>query len=71
MQKMGTKKIKISKISKLEDNQPTHAFVKNTDLVIPKHANGISVLYGRCRHRGALMSNGYEEGHNLICRVHG
>jgi glutamate synthase domain-containing protein 2 len=65
------KKIEIAKISELIENKPLHALVKNTDLVITKHSTGISVLYGRCLHRGALMSDGYVEGHNLICGVHG
>ena len=68
---MTTNKIEIAKISTLDENQPTHALVKNTDLVITKHLTGISVLYGRCLHRGALMSDGYVDGHNLICGVHG
>jgi phenylpropionate dioxygenase-like ring-hydroxylating dioxygenase large terminal subunit len=25
------------------------------------------VLYGRCAHRGALMSDGYVQGDDLIC----
>jgi len=29
------------------------------------------VLYGRCHHRGALLADGYIDGHNLICGVHG
>ncbi|MDH3589576.1 MAG: glutamate synthase-related protein, partial [Gammaproteobacteria bacterium] len=31
----------------------------------------VSVLYGRCAHRGALMSDGHVDGDNLICGVHG
>ncbi|MFP4847009.1 glutamate synthase-related protein [Winogradskyella sp. PE311] len=68
---MAIKKIEIAKISELQDKQPTHALVKNTDLVITKHDTGISVLYGRCLHRGALMSDGYVDGYNLMCGVHG
>ncbi len=68
---MTTNKIEIAKLSELKNNQPAHALVKNTDLVITKHQTGISVLYGRCLHRGALMSDGTVEGHNLICGVHG
>ncbi len=62
--------IEIAKISNLKDKQPTYALVKNTDLVIIKHEKGISVLYGRCHHRGALLADGYVEGNNLICGVH-
>ncbi len=63
--------IEIAKISRLKNKQPAYALVKNTDLVIIKHEKGISVLFGRCHHRGALLSDGYIDGHNLICGVHG
>ena len=68
---MTSNKIEIAKVSNLETKQPTYALVKNTDLVIIKHEKGISVLYGRCHHRGALLADGYIDGHNLICGVHG
>jgi glutamate synthase domain-containing protein 2 len=68
---MTSNKIEIAKISSIEENKPKHALVRSVDLVITKHATGISVLYGRCLHRGALMSDGYVDGHNLICGVHG
>ncbi len=64
-------KIEVARISKLQEKQPTYALVKNTDLVIIKHEQGISVLYGRCHHRGALLADGHIEGKNLICGVHG
>lgn len=63
--------VEIAKISNLKQRQPVYALVKNTDLVIIKYENGISVLYGRCHHRGALLADGHIEGHNLICGVHG
>ncbi|MFV9673415.1 MAG: glutamate synthase-related protein, partial [Acidimicrobiia bacterium] len=31
----------------------------------------VSVLYGRCLHRGALLSDGCIEGENLVCGLHG
>ncbi|UII80666.1 glutamate synthase-related protein [Flagellimonas sp. CMM7] len=68
---MSKKLIEITKISTLEEKKPAYALVKNTDLVIIKHETGISVLYGRCHHRGALLSDGHVEGQNLICGVHG
>ena len=64
-------KIEIAKLSKLKEKQPASALVKNTDLVIIKHNKGVSVLYGRCHHRGALLADGHIDGHNLICGVHG
>ena len=35
-----------------------------------KYDEEVSVLYGRCAHRGALMSDGYVSGNNIICGVH-
>lgn len=57
--------------SELNDKEPAHALVSNTDLVLVKYGDEVSVLYGRCLHRGALMADGYIDGHNLICGVHG
>ncbi|MFK8016782.1 MAG: glutamate synthase-related protein [Gammaproteobacteria bacterium] len=54
----------------LEDRAPAHALVANVDLVIVRYDDEVSVLYGRCAHRGALMSDGYMDGDNLICGVH-
>lgn len=68
---MSKKLVEIAKVSQLQEKQPTYAIVSNTDLVIVKHEKGISVLYGRCLHRGALMSDGFIEGNNLICGLHG
>ncbi|GGG23900.1 glutamate synthase [Dokdonia pacifica] len=65
------KPISIAKISQLENKKPEHALVNGLDLVIVKFDDDISVLYGRCLHRGALMSDGHVDGHNLICGVHG
>ena len=68
---MTVNTIEIAKISSLKLKEPTPALVKNTDLVIIKHEKGISVLFGRCHHRGALLADGHIDGHNLICGVHG
>jgi len=65
------KPVVIAKVSELENKQPVHALVNNLDLVIVKFDDDISVLYGRCLHRGALMADGHVDGHNLICGVHG
>ncbi|WP_106793287.1 glutamate synthase-related protein [Aquimarina sp. Aq78] len=61
----------IAQLSDLENKEPAHALVNGLDLVIIKYDNDISVLYGRCLHRGALMADGHIDGHNLICGVHG
>ena len=65
------KPVIIAQISELKNKQPEHALVNGLDLVIVKFDEDISVLYGRCLHRGALMSDGHVDGHNLICGVHG
>lgn len=56
--------------SDLADRTPTHALVENTDLVVVRFDDQVSVLYGRCLHRGALMSDGYIQGDNLVCGLH-
>jgi glutamate synthase domain-containing protein 2 len=56
--------------STLADRQPTYALVANVDLVIVRYGDDLSVLYGRCLHRGALMADGYVDGDNLMCGVH-
>lgn len=65
------KKTKLIEFSKLEDKSPTGQQVNGLDLVIIKYGNSVSVLYGRCLHRGALMADGHIEGDNIICGVHG
>lgn len=63
-------KVKIATFSYLEDRKPTYALLANVDLVIIKYDDKVSVLYGRCLHRGALLSDGFVSGNNLICGLH-
>ena len=65
-----TKPIKVCDLTTLKEKTPTHAKVLNTDLVIIKYDDNVSVLYGRCLHRGALLSDGYVDGDNLIYGLH-
>jgi len=65
------KPISVQKFDQLKENQPAHAKVLSTDLVVIRFNNTVSVLYGRCLHRGALLSDGCVKGNNLICGVHG
>jgi glutamate synthase domain-containing protein 2 len=65
------KKIAVAKWDALADRSPQHALVHDIDLVIVRFDDDVSVMYGRCAHRGALMSDGYVDGHNLICGLHG
>lgn len=64
-------KIKLTSFSDLQDRSPMHQQVNGLDLVIIRYDDNVSVLYGRCLHRGALMGDGHIEGDNLICGVHG
>ncbi len=56
--------------SELDDRQPAYALVANVDLVVVRHDDQVSVLYGRCLHRGALLADGFVRGDDLICGVH-
>ncbi len=64
-------RIAIYEFDKLVDRQPVHALVADVDLVVTRFDEQVSVLYGRCAHRGALMSDGHVDGENLICGLHG
>ena len=63
-------KLAILAWDELEDRVPAHAIVANVDLVVIRYDDEVSVLYGRCLHRGALMADGHVDGHNIICGVH-
>ncbi len=63
-------KVFVAKLGDLEDRMPAYALVGEVDLVVVRFDDKVSVFYGRCLHRGALMSDGYVEGDNLICGVH-
>lgn len=65
------KKYSLGLLSEVDDRKPAHRLVNGLDLVVVRYDNELSVLYGRCLHRGALMSDGYIDGQNLICGVHG
>ena len=64
------KEAKLCSFNELEEKTPTHQQVNGLDLVLIRYGNEISVLYGRCLHRGALLSDGYIKGENLICGLH-
>ncbi len=64
------KKIKIADFSNVKDREPYYALVANVDLVVIRYGGEVSVLYGRCHHRGALLADGHIDGENLICGVH-
>ena len=61
---------KVATWSQLEDRKPAYALAGEVDLVVIRYDDEISVLYGRCLHRAALMSDGHIEGNNLFCGIH-
>ena len=63
--------LKTAQLNELEDRKPSHATINGLDLVVIKYDEEVSVLYGRCLHRGSLLADGHIEGRNLICGVHG
>jgi glutamate synthase domain-containing protein 2/nitrite reductase/ring-hydroxylating ferredoxin subunit len=65
-----TNEIKLCQINELPEKIPTAFQINGLDLVAVKYNDNVSVLYGRCLHRGALMADGHVEGNNLICGVH-
>ena len=64
------KKISVAKFDTLKDRKPEYALVGEVDLVVVRIDDAVSVFYGRCLHRGALMSDGFVSGDNLVCGVH-
>ncbi|MEO0379490.1 MAG: glutamate synthase-related protein [Pseudomonadota bacterium] len=64
------KKEIVATLSTLKDRSPAYALVADVDLVVVRFDDDVSVFYGRCLHRGALMSDGFVRGNNLICGLH-
>lgn len=63
-------KTSVASLSKLADRTPHYAIIGEVDLVVVRFDDDVSVFYGRCLHRGALMSDGFVRGNDLICGVH-
>jgi methylamine---glutamate N-methyltransferase subunit C len=66
-----TNPIILCSFTTLQEKKPVHQLVNGLDLVVIKYGSNVSVLYGRCSHRGALLGDGHIEGENLICGLHG
>lgn len=64
------KAVTVAKWEELEDRRPAYALVSNVDLVVIRWDEHVSVMYGRCLHRGALLSDGFVRGDDLICGLH-
>jgi len=64
------KNISVAIFEELQDRKPAYALVGEVDLVVVRMDDQVAVFYGRCLHRGALMSDGFVSGNNLVCGVH-
>ncbi|NQV16053.1 alpha-hydroxy-acid oxidizing protein [bacterium] len=66
-------KVAIADWAKLIPIEPAYAEIANVDLVLVRWEDEeqVSVMYGRCLHRGALMADGHVDGPNLMCGLHG
>ena len=64
------KYVRVIELEKLKDRTPTQSHISGLDLVVIRYDENVSVLYGRCQHRGALMADGHIDGDNLICGSH-
>ena len=62
---------RIASWAELEDRRPSGALVGGVDLVVVRHDDEVSVLSGRCQHRGALLADGSVRGDDLVCGLHG
>ena len=63
--------IKTILFADIQDRTPTPFQINGLDLIIVKYDEKVSVLYGRCLHRGALLADGSIQGDNIICGLHG
>jgi glutamate synthase domain-containing protein 2 len=63
-------KTEVAKLDALADRSPEYALVGDVDLVVVRFDDEVSVFYGRCLHRGALMSDGFVRDDNLVCGLH-
>ncbi|MDA1256543.1 MAG: glutamate synthase-related protein [Chloroflexi bacterium] len=63
-------KIAVARWGDLQDRVPAGTLVGNVDLVVVRYGDDVSVFYGRCLHRGAMLADGHVDGQNLVCGVH-
>lgn len=63
--------VRVASLSELPEREPRGHTVGEVDLVMVRQGDDVSVLFGRCLHRGALLSDGRVDGGNLICGLHG
>ncbi len=65
------KAVRVASLDDLTEDIPHAVRVFGVDLVLVRQSDEVRALYGRCAHRGALMSDGRVEGDLLVCGLHG
>lgn len=65
------RKVSLLNWQELPSRTPMKAKVEGVDLLIIRQGEAVSVLYGRCLHRGVLLANGTLVGNKIICGWHG
>ncbi|WP_234785403.1 glutamate synthase-related protein [Mycobacterium sp. SMC-16] len=63
--------VRVASLDELTEDTPHTVRVSGVDLVLVRQHDDVRALYGRCAHRGALMSDGRIEGDLLVCGLHG
>lgn len=66
---------KLISFNQLETLKPHYALAAKVDLVVIRLEENdpekVVVMYGRCQHRGALMSDAHIQGDKIVCGLHG
>mgnify|MGYP002630098066 CR=1 FL=1 len=68
---MSRQPYRVAEWAALRDRVPAPARVAEVDLVVLRLGEDVAVLYGRCTHRNALLTEGHVEGDKLVCAAHG
>jgi len=65
--------VRIATWHELDPSRPHGVVVEGVELVVVRWPGEehVSVLYGRCLHRGALLADGSIHGDDLVCGLHG
>ncbi len=61
----------LAAVRELKQGVPSHVRVEEVDLVLVRAGDTVHVLYGRCSHRLALLSDAIVDGTHIVCRHHG
>lgn len=64
-------RLDLTAYSSLPDRQPVSVTIDERDLIVIRFDDRVSVLSGRCPHRGARLANASVEGERLVCGSHG